>query len=41
MKMLLVTVVQHYPGQEFNFENSTSADNLDNFINIMNAVFPS
>ena len=28
-------------GQEFNFENSTSADNLDNFINIMNAVFAS
>ena len=28
-------------GQEFNFENSTSADNLDNFINIMNAVFSS
>ena len=28
-------------GQEFNFENSTSADNLDNFINIMNAIFSS
>lgn len=28
-------------GQEFQFENSTSADNLDNFINIMNAVFSS
>ena len=26
-------------GQEFQFENSTSADNLDNFINIMNAIF--
>ena len=26
-------------GQEFNFENSTTADNLDNFVNVMNAVF--
>lgn len=28
-------------GQEFNFENSTTADNLDNFVNVMNAIFSS